>query len=331
MEHTPLSTAHVPTQFLGAAFLVGKVPFRVSRSHPSALYTLYIPPHAYNPDPSRRNNESNSESNADQNPVYNLPRLPLMIDVHGTGRNAGSCRDRLIDFADTHHVAILAPLFPASIEGPADLDSYKLLRSTMLASDLVLLDILDEIKAIWPGIATDKVFLLGFSGGGQFALRFLYVHPERLWSVSIGAPGRVTFLDGRQDWPDGVKDFEAVFGPGATTGAEKIKAIKAIQLVVGSEDNVIHGGGEFWKWMGQLKTQLTKDESGRQSLQGPKSQYQTIREGRLDTLTKLRDSWAAEGIPARFDVVPGVGHETNKVLPAMLEFLQPHIQSFREK
>lgn len=50
-----------------------------------------------------------------------------------------------------------------------------------------------------------------------------------------------------------------------------------------------------------------------------------MREGRLDTLTKLRDAWAEHGIPARFDIVPGAAHEKLKVTPTMLEFLQPYL------
>ena len=40
----------------------------------------------------------------------------------------------------------------------------------------------------------------GFSGGAQFAHRFLYIHPGRLRAVSLGAPGLVTMLDETRAW-----------------------------------------------------------------------------------------------------------------------------------
>jgi len=61
--------------------------------------------------------------------------------------------------------------------------------------DLLLLAMLDEVADFWPGIQTEKVYMMGFSRGGQFIHRFLLLHPERLYAVSIGAPGRPTMLD----------------------------------------------------------------------------------------------------------------------------------------
>ena len=312
------STAQVPPQFLKSAFLVGKIPFRSSRSNPSVCYSLYIPANAYNPDPSRKTNE---------NPAYNLPRLPLIVSIHGTGRSAESCRDRLIDFADKEHVAVLAPLFPAGSDGPSGLDDYKLLRAKGLSSDLVLLDILDEIEAFWPGISTQKILLTGFSGGGQFALRFLYIHPQRILAVSIGAPGRATFLSD-QDWPRGVGNVENIFGAGTKVDVEMIHDIP-IQLIVGSEDNYIHGGDDFWAFVQDLKAKMRK--SGAIDSQGHQNpNLETMEEGRLDVLTRLRDSWESHGIDATLDVVPGMAHESIKALPKVLGFLMPRIDGFKE-
>ena len=53
--------------------------------------------------------------------------------------------------------------------------------------------------------------MFGHSGGGQFTNRFLFAHPERLKAVSIGAPGRPTFLNFEEDYFWGVRDFEKYF------------------------------------------------------------------------------------------------------------------------
>jgi poly(3-hydroxybutyrate) depolymerase len=107
--------------------------------------------------------------------------------VHGTARTwTAIYEEELISFADRTPCAILAPLFPASLNGPNDLDSYKKLHSPSLRSNLALLSVLDEIAPRWPEIRTDKIFMVGFSGGGQFPHRFLYLYPERLAAVGVG-------------------------------------------------------------------------------------------------------------------------------------------------
>ena len=321
MSSFPISTALVPPKFLQSAFLTGRIPFRLSRSHPSVSYTLYIPSHAYNPDPSR----------SSQEPPYNLPRLPLVVTIHGTSRDAEACRDRLREFADKHHVAVLAPFFPAGITSALDLDSYKLLRTPTFNSDRILLSIIDdEIAQIWPGISTSRFFLTGYSGGGQFSLRMLYIHPSRLHAVSIGAPGRPTFLDENEPWPRGIGDVETIFGDGAKIDIDAIRAVKGIHLLVGSEDNFIHGGEEFMGFLEQFKAKMRKSSVENQQAAFDPS-LGAMKEGRLDGLTKLRDSWKERGIEARFDVVPGVAHEGSKMSPTVLEFLLPEIEAFKKQ
>ena len=173
------------------AMLIGSTPIKALHSDPRVSYNLYIPPDHYNPDPSRNISTEDESSH----PSYKLPQIPLVISVHGTGRDAGTCRRRLIAFADTERCAILAPLFPAGLDDELDYDSYKLLRSKTLKSDLALLDIVKEVAVRYPGIDTEKFSLVGFSGGAQFVHRFLYIHPERVLAASVGAPGRVTYLD----------------------------------------------------------------------------------------------------------------------------------------
>ena len=225
-----LSTADVPSQYLKAAYLVGHVPFRVLQSDPRILYALYIPPEHYN--------------------ARGTTKLSLLVYVHGTRRDLSYLYDELQAFADSTQCAILAPLFPAGFEGPMDLESYKTLKSPTLRSDLALLGILAESGLMWPGIETSKVFLLGFSGGGQFAHRFALVHPGRLAAVSVGAPGSVTILDESATWQNGIADAESVFGHRVEVS---LLRDVAIQLIIGGEDHGPHGGEEFVGWMAQMK------------------------------------------------------------------------------
>ena len=302
----PLSTADIPPQFLKPAFLLGHIPWRSLPRDPRISYALYIPPTQY-PLPS-----PTSPPRA---------KLPLLVYIHGTRRSISAIDspDDLVPFAENTPCAILAPLFPVGLDGPDDLDSYKLLRSRTLRSDLALLDMLDEVGRRWPGVDTTRVFLMGFSGGGQFVLRFLYLYPERCSAVSIGAPGRVTVLDEGRKWPGGVGDVEKLFG--REIGREEIKKVK-IRLVIGSDDNVIHGGEGFWEWVREMKKKRKNGATKDGEEDDEEGGLEHMRQGRLDTIKDLQAGWAEEGIQAGLDVVEGMGHDGRPARGVVLGFLR---------
>ncbi|MGL4285993.1 MAG: alpha/beta hydrolase, partial [Phreatobacter sp.] len=98
----------------------------------------------------------------------------LLVVVHGTLRDMTPYRDSFIPFAERQRTIVLAPLFPAGIEHPADVSSYKMIVPCSVRYDLVLLSMIEEMKARYR-IGGDRFGLLGFSGGGHFAHRFLYL------------------------------------------------------------------------------------------------------------------------------------------------------------
>lgn len=51
--------------------------------------------------------------------------MPVVVAVHGTGRNVGALRDGLIPFADRHDLIVVTPLFPCGIDDPDDVHNYK--------------------------------------------------------------------------------------------------------------------------------------------------------------------------------------------------------------
>ncbi|KAI0142582.1 alpha/beta-hydrolase [Hypoxylon sp. NC0597] len=288
-----LTTANVPAKFLEDVYFVNHVPLMALQVDPRISYALYVPESQYNPDPS-----ANSTGG----------KLPLLVYIHGTGRSIVAIYSELVPFADSTPCAILAPLFPAGMDGPNDIDSYKELRSDSLRSDLGLLSVLDEVAYRWPGLETDNVFMMGFSGGGQFAHRFLYLYPERLAAISVGSPGRPTFLDDTQDWPLGVRDAETVFN--RTVNTNLIGQLP-IQLVVGGNDTELHGDQDFWEWEQEV-------------LGG--GGLPPMNETRLESMRQLRASLEQAGIETQFDIVPGVAHNETDVRETVLEYLQPWIQ-----
>jgi poly(3-hydroxybutyrate) depolymerase len=225
------------------------------------------------------------------------PRAPLVVVQHGTERNFLLYRDRLAPFADEHGALVLAPLFPAGIDDPADLHNFKFLEYRGIRFDQVLLAMVEEVAQRYP-VDPAQFYLHGFSGGGQFAHRFGYLHPDRLAGLSIGAPGRITRLDDTLPWWLGTADFEKRFGQ-----AIDVDALRRVPvLMVVGEDDV-----ETWEitnpgepnWMdGAEKTGAT----------------------RVERLRTLERDFVAHGVDVRFVVVPGVAHQASPVLPVVGEF-----------
>ena len=98
--------------------------------------------------------------------------------------------------------------------------------------DLILLSMIDELSRKYR-IYKDKFFMSGFSGGGQFAQRFFYLHPKRLMGLCIGAPGRITYINDKVDYYWGTRDFNKIFDKEI-----EIEAMKnvPVQLLIGEKD-----------------------------------------------------------------------------------------------
>lgn len=313
MELKNPTSAILPSHFLRTAHLVARVPFRASRLDPRISYGLYIPPEQYVAYQSALHSKQETSH----------LRLPLIVNVHGTKHDPSPHREALVDFADTHGFAILAPFYPAALDDSMDLDSYKLLRSPTLSADLVLLSILDEIKHIWPGIRTERFTLAGFSGGGQFAHRFMYLYPERLSAVVVGAPGRVTKLSD-EPWPQGVGNLAEVFHKDGVD-VDAIQKIGRILLVVGEKDNDNTKVLELKKWLVKQKSANQSDES-HETEQREANDWKI---GRLDVLKSLRMHWQEQGIDTDFEIVPDAGHNHLLAMPAIQRWFEKNLDILR--
>jgi len=61
-------------------------------------------------------------------------KLPLIVAVHGTGRENYRYVDVWQEFADEHKVAVIAPLFRSSLQDPLHIDAYHFLGRPTLWS-----------------------------------------------------------------------------------------------------------------------------------------------------------------------------------------------------
>jgi len=313
-------TDSIDRTLLPSLFLTNSVPTTALQADPRVSYAAYIPEPHYYPD-------TDSPS-----------KLPLLITIHGTHRDHLRYLDVWKPFAERERCAILAPLFPAMLQGPLDIMGYhylgrgdaggakgKSFKEKLLSGqvsvpnvkqsakdvrhDLCLLVMLDEVALRWPGIDTSKVFLTGFSGGAQFVHRFLFLHPERLHAAAVAGLGEMTTLDASKPWPEGVEDVVDVFGK--AVDFEILRSVPVL-AAVGGDDGVSMG------------TQLRKAVMGKED--GGKKSALT----RLEQMEMLAKGWREEGMLVEEVVVPGVAHEMAKVHPAIEDFMTRKLQLWWE-
>ncbi|MDP0929684.1 alpha/beta hydrolase [Paracoccus onubensis] len=256
---------------------LGKTPIRALSSDTRFAYCLYVPP-------------SISEGGAPPE---------LLVVQHGTGRGFTDYRDDFAAFARWHNVMILAPLFPVGPQGDGNRDGFKYMIEGDIRYDHVLLSMVDEVAERY-GCDFSKFALFGYSGGGHFAHRFLMLHADRLFAVSIGAPGSVTLLDPTRDWWVGTRNFAEIFGK--EIDIEKMKQVK-VQMLVGKVDletwEITHKvGGKYWM--------PDANHAGK------------VRPERLDS---LRRSFEQSGIEVRFDLIPNMGHDGRRAVGRVEEFM----------
>ncbi len=219
----------------------------------------------------------------------------LLVAIHDTFRNAESLKNRFAEFADANRCAVLAPLFPTGIVDPQDLHNYKFITYQGIRFDEVVLSMVQEVCDTF-GISGEKFLLYGFSGGGQFSHRFLYLHPQRLKAVVVAAPGRPTYLDDSMAWPNGTKDFENVFGK--KLDMEAMGKVPTL-VMVGQEDN---------------KAMDYSSEPG--------DSEDTYRYGhsRLEKNVALADNYKTHGLNVALRIIPGAAHDDKTMLPEACSF-----------
>jgi pimeloyl-ACP methyl ester carboxylesterase len=231
----------------------------------------------------------------------------LIVVVHGSPRSFMDLRDRFQDLGLANNAMILSPLFPVGVGGDGNPDGYKYLSEPMLRYDEILLDIVAEVGARWQ-VPFDQFALFGFSGGAQFAHRFLLLRPERLWAASLGAPGSVTLLDDSRDWWVGIGNIEGRFG--ITLNLDALRRVP-VQMLVGSAD---------------LDTsEITHREGGRNWMPGANDAGAS----RPERLAALQRSLSAAGVAVTHEVIVGAAHEVAPVIERAKPFLATQLSRFR--
>lgn len=227
-------------------------------------------------------------------------RPTLLVVLHDTLRNHQALRESFVDYAERANAIVLAPLFPAGIGTPEDLDHYKYLRFGDIHFDEVLLAMAAEVAAKY-GVDAARFAMFGFSGGAHFAHRFLYAHPDRLSALVVGSPGSVTLPTEEHAWWVGLKDFAARFGRPVDWNA--VRLVPTL-LVVGAEDvnpRGIIASSDHPNWV----------EGANAAGANRVERLQTLHA----ELAKRQDDVALEALP-------GVKHDIEPVVKAAIRFLE---------
>ena len=244
-------------------------------------------------------------------PVLFGPREPIVVKAESIEGAVVDYKVTAVDdiYGDLETECLPKPgsLFPIGVMGDDNKDGFKYMREGNLRYDHVLLAIVEEVSRRY-GVAFDRFGLFGYSGGGHFAHRFLMLQPNKLWGVSIGAPGSVTLLDPSRDWWVGTRNFATLFGQELDIPAMKQVAV---QMVVGAADL------ETWE--------ITHKPGGRNWM--PDANHAGT--NRPERLASLRDNFAAHGIAARFDLVPNTPHDGVKVVPVVEDFFAGELRRIR--
>lgn len=235
--------------------------------------------------------------------------VDLVVVVHGSNRAMETYRNSFAEFGRWNDCVILAPLFPVGVLGDGNGDGYKQILEGDIRYDQILLDMVAEVGKKY-GRNFDTFALFGYSGGGQFTNRFCYLHPDRLWAASIGAPGSVTLLDTARKWWVGVADMETRFGKALNLDA--LRQVP-IHMVVGAADL------ETWE--------ITHRPGGKHYMEGANDAGRT----RPERLERLRASFEAAGVNATLDQIPNVPHMGIKVMPAAQKFFAAVLRERRAR
>lgn len=177
---------------------------RALRSNPSQEYLVYVP----------------SAGGAD---------APLFVPVHGISRNAHEQARLFAPLCEALGAVLVAPYFA----GEEHRDYQRLGRlGRGRRADAALEAILEEVASL-TGAAATRIHLFGYSGGAQFAHRYVMAHPHRVARAAVVSAGWYTFPDARKRFPYGIRTSPKL--PGVRFDPEEFLRVP-ISVLVGAKD-----------------------------------------------------------------------------------------------
>ncbi len=219
-------------------------------------------------------------------------RPDVLISVHGISRNAREQIEHFQPLSERYGIVLVAPEFTDKAY-----PDYQRLgrRGKGLRADSAMDSLIETLKQAG---ASKQFYLFGYSGGGQFAHRYVMAHPEKVRAVVAAAAGWYTFPDQRRDYPYGLRVNGDLSG--VRFLREEFLRVPAL-AVVGSKDT-------------------TRDENLRRSRRLDAQQGRTrVERGRNWVAAMCEASIQQSVCPThRFEVLRGVGHSFEESMSAGL-------------
>lgn len=126
----------------------------------------------------------------------------VFVTIHGISRNAEEHARKFAPYAEQYGVILIAPYFSEN-----HFPDYQRLgrKGRGKRADLALQEIIKDISKLTGINLPEKIYIFGYSGGAQFAHRYMLAYPKQVAKVVLGAPGWYTFPDISQKFPKGIQ------------------------------------------------------------------------------------------------------------------------------
>lgn len=113
---------------------------------------------------------------------------------------------RWIEIAEEQEQIVIVPAFDqqnyGGFEGPGG--GYRGLFGRIIGADEFVNLIVDRYISEFPSVE-ENIILFGHGSGGQFANRYLVLHPDRIYKAAISASSYYAFPDANVTWADGMQ------------------------------------------------------------------------------------------------------------------------------
>ena len=178
----------------------GRVLQRVLQADPSQAYVVYVPKAV-------------------------ASGAPIFVAVHGLSSNPTELARVFSDLCEATGAVMVAPVFTAERHA----DYQRLGRAGRgVRADLALERCVAEVASLTSADAS-RIHLFGYSGGAQFAHRYLMAHPHRVARAAIASAGWYTFPDAQERFPYGIRRHRSL--PGVNFDPQEFLRVPATVLV----------------------------------------------------------------------------------------------------
>lgn len=220
------------------------------------------------------------------------------------------------EFADQNGLTLVAPVFDnaafAVTEDTSKDGGYRGLWGRDINADDFVHEIIDTYQALDPNY-DGRFYLVGHSAGAQFANRYLVRHAERVIAAAYSAPAWLALPDEKLKWPLGMGERKYQQN---WQGRALDKAIHVIP------------SPNWWLKAAQIPGALVVGENDLKPMRHVENIGGDDHVARAKYWVASMEAFAKRnGMTSAHQLIllPGVGHDYPKLVPAMQNFIRAHL------